>query len=170
MRRQFAQLHLTGPCPPGARLTRAFATDLTRRWIARQSIAPWKIRAVSWIGSNARASFQGCAWGVSAINGGIVWQSGLVFADYDGPAPTFGDLARLLRIARLGRVKWTRYDRTRRGWHVIIALAARLTPAETIAIQAIIGSDTWREAMNLARIRTRRRSVSWNLLFERKLT
>jgi hypothetical protein len=69
-----------------------------------------------------------------------------------------------------------RTDRTRRGWHVLIVLAERLCPAEIVALQAIMGSDDRREALNLMRvIAIRKRPPApfwrdrWNILFERKL-
>lgn len=71
-----------------------------------------------------------------------------------------------------------RYDRTARGFHVVIQLPwrERLQRAETCALQACLGSDDRREALNLARARSIRQFGApphaldrWNLLFERKL-
>jgi hypothetical protein len=45
----------------------------------------------------------------------------------------------------------TSYQRTRHGWHVVVDLNMRLSPAETIALQAVCGSDRKREALDLMR-------------------
>lgn len=72
--------------------------------------------------------------------------------------------------------RWIRTDRTRRGWHVLIGLNQNLQPAEIVALQAILGSDDRREALNIMRvIAIRKRDPGpfwrnrWNLLFSRKL-
>jgi hypothetical protein len=74
------------------------------------------------------------------------------------------------------RPQWLRTDRTRRGWHVIIKLTRSLLPAETVAVQALLGSDSRRESLNLMRaISVQRRDPGafwrrrWNLLFTYKL-
>jgi hypothetical protein len=68
------------------------------------------------------------------------------------------------------------YERTRRGWHVIIELPEKLKPAETVALQLALGSDPRREALNLMRVLGMRRngvtrfwSSRWNILYSRKL-
>ena len=43
-------------------------------------------------------------------------------------------------------------NRTRRGWHAAIVLDKKLPLAELIALQAVLGSDRMREAMNLMRV------------------
>lgn len=58
--------------------------------------------------------------------------------------------------------KWIRLDRTNRGWHVIIPHAANVSPLEEIAVQAILGSDRKREAMNLRRYK---QNLYRNILF-----
>lgn len=70
-----------------------------------------------------------------------------------------------------------RYDRTRRGFHVVIWLSESLTRAELVALQACLGSDARREALNLMRVRSMRvygcpprDRARWNLLFEEKLS
>lgn len=71
-----------------------------------------------------------------------------------------------------------RYDRTARGFHVVVQLpwSERLPRAETVALQCCFGSDDRRESLNLARARSIRQFGApramldrWNLLFERKL-
>lgn len=57
---------------------------------------------------------------------------------------------------------------TRKGFHVRITLARPLdSTIELVALQAILGSDAIREALNLARARAGRLD-DWNLLFETK--
>ena len=56
----------------------------------------------------------------------------------------------LCHIAGLS-VEWIRWDKTEHGWHVTIKVREKLTLAETIAAQAILGSDRKREMLNLAR-------------------
>ena len=74
------------------------------------------------------------------------------------------------------RVRDVRHDRTARGFHVVVMLRDRMTRAEIVAIQAVLGSDSKREALNLMRARSirlhgcpREFRDRWNLLFERKL-
>ena len=71
-------------------------------------------------------------------------------------------------------VSWVRWDRTAHGWHVVIKVREKLTLAETIAAQAILGSDPARERLNLARCISLRKKPSkyWearaNILYSRK--
>ncbi|MDA8161414.1 MAG: hypothetical protein M0022_00700 [Desulfobacteraceae bacterium] len=71
-------------------------------------------------------------------------------------------------------VQWIRWDRTRHGWHIVIKVRQKLTLAETIAAQAILGSDPARERLNLARCISLRKRPSkyWearaNILYSRK--
>lgn len=67
--------------------------------------------------------------------------------------------------------------RTKRGWHVELYSNLYLKPAESVALQAILGSDFKREAFNL--FRAHRLSLApafwralprWNILHARKLT
>ena len=99
-----------------------------------------------------------------------------ILCDFDQPAPppTRG-IWRVLRIVGV-RPRYIRYDRTRHGWHVVIGLTMSLTGAELIAIQAILGSDYKREALNLMRLismRVHPASTYWiersNILFSSKL-
>lgn len=101
-------------------------------------------------------------------------------------------LWRLWWVMRLmgWRASWVEYQRSRRGWHVFVAVRERLRPVEVVAAQAVLGSDRNREAFNLARARliesghgrvqgnparvSRRTRVQlkrwhWNVLFDRKL-
>ena len=86
---------------------------------------------------------------------------GKVLCDFD--KPKVPSLLRLWELLRIGgyNPRWLRLDRTRRGWHAVIPL--RLPKAETIALQAILGSDPRREAFNLRRLKN---GVYLNQLFE----
>jgi len=90
-------------------------------------------------------------------------------------APSISQIAAVARIVGL-RIVWTLYRRTRRGWHVVIAMRNHLTPGEAIALQACLGSDRRRETLNLMRAIAVRRgritgfwSERWNLLYSSKL-
>jgi hypothetical protein len=62
------------------------------------------------------------------------------------------------------------YERTARGWHVVIGLSISITPIETVALQAILGSDPRRESLNLMRVLYGGGSDKrWNILYKRKL-
>jgi len=87
------------------------------------------------------------------------------------PCPPVQSLAHTLGL----KVVWQRWDKTKHGWHLIIKIRQRLTLAEVIAAQAILGSDRSRERLNLARaisIRLRP-SKFWkaraNILYKRKI-
>ena len=68
------------------------------------------------------------------------------------------------------------YKKTRRGWHLAIVFLERFTSIELIALQAILGDDSMRGALNFMRVRQmqvidvpefwRKRS---NILYRRKL-
>jgi hypothetical protein len=89
----------------------------------------------------------------------------------DIPNPPLQSLVHTLGLA----VQWTRWDRTKHGWHLVIKLRQRLTLAEIIAAQAILGSDRARERLNLARCISIRLHPSrfWerrsNILYKRKV-
>lgn len=93
----------------------------------------------------------------------------LLKLDFDGRIPR-GFLFRLRHCAKLWRwdVEAVRYDRTRRGWHVVVAVTQALSPAITVAAQACLGSDLKREAFNLMRIQHLPRGYfrgRWNVLY-----
>lgn len=94
-----------------------------------------------------------------------------------------GALAPLRLRRRLGflcsvfrrEIESVRLERSRRGWHVRIALAGRrLPPSAIVAIQAILGSDYRREVFNLFRaLQLPGAPAFWrsrhNVLYHRKL-
>lgn len=94
-----------------------------------------------------------------------------LLCDFDGPLPD-GLLAWITQCCRLW--EWPliaiRYDRTRRGWHVIVTVNRRLTAARTVAAQAIFGSDPRREMFNMMRVQQLHRlpprwRCRWNVLY-----
>lgn len=82
----------------------------------------------------------------------------LLYLDVDGEIPR-PFLFRLFHCLRLWRwpVQGIRFDRTARGWHVVVGVERRLSPAMVVAAQAILGSDLKREAFNLMRVQQFRR-------------
>jgi len=103
----------------------------------------------------------------------VRWQPGWVLCDYDRPRqpPAIGRLTALCRLMALHPVA-VRYSKTRRGWHVVIRVRERLTLIQSVTVQAILGSDPFREAFNFARARTEP-GPYWasraNILFEQKV-
>jgi hypothetical protein len=95
------------------------------------------------------------------------------FCDYDTPKIQDGSISNIFRIARcLGiKPKWVEYRRTKRGWHLAIEWNRKFSPAETVALQAVLGSDPVREMFNLTRALSGKavKNKRWNLLFERKV-
>lgn len=84
----------------------------------------------------------------------------------------------MFTVARLVGVKpeWFCYERTKRGWHVLIKLQQALRHAEMVALQACLGSDRRREALNLMRVLGMRCygvtpfwARRWNILYGGKL-
>lgn len=97
--------------------------------------------------------------------------------DYDGHLPR--DLRQRVRAARrlLGvRPVKIRLDRTARGFHMVIIWSTEFSHYETVAVQAILGSDPMRELLNLSRARSMAagggRGLAagkfWNILYSRK--
>jgi hypothetical protein len=100
----------------------------------------------------------------------------LIDIDVIKPLPVFIPLLARLRVIGI-KAKWISYSRTRHGWHLEIGINCSLQEVETVAAQAVLGSDLRREAMNLRRaisLRVHKHSPfwreRWNILFKRKLT
>jgi hypothetical protein len=166
MTRREAQIEIKIPMPAGAVLTRALVDDLVSRWTAGKPITPCRARIVNWIGKTKRTDRD--RWGVTAeLKASTDLRTS--FCDYDRPRPP--SLRWLYAIARVVHVRpvWVRYDRTRRGWHVLIRWSRTWAPAELVALQAVLGSDPMREGLNLMRVMRHPRASTWNLLFSRKL-
>lgn len=76
----------------------------------------------------------------------------LLLLDLDGPLPANIDWRiRLVCWMQSLRVVWIRYDRTRRGWHVVVCLRRPLGFQRRILLQSLCGSDWVRESWNAAR-------------------
>lgn len=99
-----------------------------------------------------------------------------IFLDFDRcRTPRLRSLFALFRMLQL-RVLWIRDDKTRKGWHRVIALRQALPRLATCAIQYDLGSDPRRERLNLMRLlRTQDSGLSpfqerrWNILYRTKL-
>lgn len=95
----------------------------------------------------------------------------LLYLDFDGRLPR-GLIDRIVWAVKLWQ--WTlvaiRYDRTQRGWHVVVGIQEKVRPALIVAAQAILGSDYKREAFNLMRVQSlahvpRFWRERWNVLY-----
>lgn len=119
---------------------------------------------------------KSCDWGtVAEID--VLGSPQVLLLDYDTPSslPSLKTFLSTLRVIGI-KARWFAYRRTRKGWHVEIGIKASLTPPETVAAQAVLGSDIRREAMNLCRVislRVHKHSPfwrkRWNILFLKKL-
>jgi hypothetical protein len=97
--------------------------------------------------------------------------------DYDSrtgeiPVPDLYSIARIIGLCPVSVC----YKRTRRGWHVAVTFLERFTDVELIAIQAILGDDPMRGALNFMRyLESKGKKVPkfWrdrsNILYRRKL-
>lgn len=99
----------------------------------------------------------------------------LLYLDFDGALPPTV-CAFVAECCRLWRwpVDGMRFDRTRRGWHVVVRVRKRLDFTAVVGAQAIMGSDARREMHNLMRAEAIRRgevSAWWakraNVLYQR---
>lgn len=78
----------------------------------------------------------------------------LLKCDFDRAAcPGAAFAARLAFVARCHRVgvAFVRYERTRRGWHVVVGLTTRVSFARVVLLQSLLGSDWKRETFNSRR-------------------
>jgi hypothetical protein len=99
-----------------------------------------------------------------------------LFLDFDRPRPpTLKMIWTVLRAMNL-RPGAIEYRRSRRGWHVVVPVNASLLPAEQVALQAVMGSDSRRELLNAMRVLSIRRRgarpfwrARWNLLYAHKI-
>jgi hypothetical protein len=123
-----------------------------------------------------RRSYENWAWGtVAEID--VYSSPQILFLDFDYARPIPCIVPLLARLQTIGlKAKWMAYSRTKHGWHVEIGINCRLKEAETVAAQAVLGSDLQRETMNLRRaisLRVHKHSPfwrkRWNILFLRKL-
>jgi hypothetical protein len=166
------QLRYTGRGPiPSASELRAIRekwlrTGATPRGIEITPIA-WNVRVSSIRSALAAIEYPNIGRaGVVKATADPFW----TYCDYDTrEAPRLGRFWSFSKITGL-RPRVIRYDRTRRGWHVLICWSRALDAAEQVAIQAALGSDYRRETYNLARVLGGKSSdPRWNILFERKI-
>jgi len=99
----------------------------------------------------------------------------MLYLDFDGPFPERFEqkLFFVFRTIRITPVFW-RIDRTAHGYHVIVGLPVALEPFQTLALQAILGSDWRRESLNWFRLynmpaNSRLHLENWNILYEYKI-
>lgn len=67
-----------------------------------------------------------------------------------------------------------RYSRSKRGWHVAIMLRHGVSAMQRVAMEAILGDDPMRAAMNLARAENAHRMPKfwqqrWNIFYDYKM-
>lgn len=76
----------------------------------------------------------------------------LLYCDYDGKIPA-NLLPWITQCCKLWRwpIEAIRYDRTRRGWHIVVGVKRKVPLPLVVAAQAIFGSDPRREMFNVMR-------------------
>ena len=107
----------------------------TRRWRSRR----WRLRAEK---VNRRREGSAALLKIDVDPGHEVY--------------TLGHMRRLLDRAGYQIVeRWKRRSGSGKGWHVYVMLdRAVSSPMEMVALQAVLGSDRYREACNVQRVRT----------------
>lgn len=149
--------------------------------------------AVSWTGKMATTAQKTCAphfggwfyetgsrFRFGKLHESDTFDSRKAYIDFDRPnlrrlkTQIYFTIARAIGI-RLRAIEYRR-RRGGRGWHVVLHLAEPMEPAELIALQAICGSDTRREYLNLHRVLAIRKHGApafwqkrWNILFSGKV-
>jgi len=90
-------------------------------------------------------------------------------------SPALRDVWRTLRLAGVFP-RWLRYDRTQRGWHLVLRVHKSLHPFAIVALQALLGSDLEREKFNFGRVMAdanhsqgRFARARWNILYRVKV-
>ena len=106
----------------------------------------------------------------------LPWQS-TAFMDYDSSedVPTVPKVYAVARIINLHPLAVC-YQRTRRGWHIIVSFSETFSDVELIAIQGILEDDPMRGALNFMRYWNSKGKVVpefWkkrsNILYKRKV-
>lgn len=102
------------------------------------------------------------------------WHRARYCARFAYPWPAFA--SRIRSMGPAVSVSCVSYAPTKKGWHIVVEVYQKLTPPEIIALQAILGSDRKREALNLGRwFGMKSKTVPefwrdrWNLLFNKKI-
>lgn len=160
--------------PKGMAVTGAQIAQWREDWIQGRSTPGVRVRVTDWryggthaeIRAKLRRGFRCSVAGFVDHYAG----PGLVMCDYD--RKDVKPLMRLWAVSRMLQVKpkWVELHRTRRGWHMSVMFSERFSPIETVALQAILGSDAFRETYNLVRVRSKQAAGRrWNLLFREKI-
>jgi hypothetical protein len=140
--------------------------DLEREFAKWQNGEPNALDVQQWSGyiRNPKACKLGTAGVIK-----MYARRDLLYVDWDKARPScIRSIYRVCRSVGLG-VRFVRYDKTARGWHVIVGLNRKIEPLLTVALQVILGSDPKRERFNLVRAMSGTRNRRWNMLFERKV-
>lgn len=104
----------------------------------------------------------------------------LLYLDFDQPIDLDELATRMINVGNMSRIKLERLavHMTRRGYHVVVNAEwldkKEMTPAETVALQLLLGSDVNREALNLMRAHLLGNAPTfwrdrWNVLYSEKL-
>ncbi len=104
----------------------------------------------------------------------------LLYLDFDEPLNVEELDRRIFNVANMSQIKLERLaiHATRRGHHVIVNAEwpdkKEMAPAETVALQLLLGSDPKREALNLMRAHNLGDAPDfwrdrWNVLYSEKL-
>lgn len=160
--------------PKGMKVTAADVEAWRRAYIEGRKVPGIRIKAVDWRYGGSSAQIRArLRKGFTSRVAGIVEEyagPGLVMCDYD--RKNVKPLMRLWAVSRMMGIhpKFTQLRRTRRGWHMLVQFRETFNALETVALQAILGSDAFRETYNLVRVRSKRaRDGRWNLLFRQKV-
>jgi hypothetical protein len=90
---------------------------------------------------------------------------GCILVDFDTAKPVRANVCKVYGLLAIMGIspEWMRYDKTRRGWHLIIKPLHSLSYQEILTAQAILGDDPKRGAYNFRRLSN---GVWLNQLFE----
>jgi hypothetical protein len=165
--------------PANYRPTKRELESWRSRWIAGKSV-PVKIEALDWSSpgrseKEIRAELRKKKT-IRTVAGVVERYASACITMCDFDRRVIHPEQRVFKLSRLIRVnpKWIELRRTARGWHMTIEWDCALSPVAQVAIQAILGSDPYREAFNLGRIRGSAingymQNDRWNLLFKEKI-
>jgi hypothetical protein len=171
---QQIKIRMTGRKFADLKPDKASIGKMLTKWVADGTVPKGiKLTATEWGRGELTGARRRSLTGQATRVAGIVkryHRAGVTLCDYDhADPPTLSILWALAGRLKL-RPLWVEYDRTERGWHVIVEWHRTLTPGETVALQLLMGSDPDRECYNLARlIAGAGKTKRFNLLFERKL-
>ena len=160
--------------PKGMKPTTKQIAEWRESFIQGRQVPGIRIRAIDWRDGGSQVEIRERLkkpWRASVA--GIVDQyagASRTMCDYD--QTTVKPMMRIWAVARMLRIRplMVELARTRRGWHVVIEWNREFAPIETVALQAILGSDAFRETYNLVRVLGGQPGGNrWNLLFKEKI-